>query len=288
MQRAILFLTAGILVSLGFAPLARATEMPGDQITVPASGSSSRSTSSSAGTTINQQTNAQNNNNQFYGLGPGVQCPAPTLGFSLYGGGGNGTGTEASVASSSYGGMVTFTTPLGGRNATSCEEIGEAQLKAVQAQVQRTQLEAAKTQTDINLVTIQQCINILEKARLSGQFVEACAGVNLVGQASRNQPPVNPTPAAVAPVAAVTPTQPDQAWANLNRAVSVWDVDTALVNLAILRQSSGVCLPQFADRFAQVLRQRGAEGFKEINPIKRTLNQQQGCNLSIQPYDFSP
>ncbi len=182
--------------------------------------------------------------------------------------------------------MVTFTTPLGGRNATSCEEIGEAQLKAVQAQVQRTQLEAAKTQTDINLVTIQQCINILEKARLSGQFVDACAGVNLVGQASTSQPSVNPAP--VAAVAPVTLPQPDQAWAKLHAAVPVWDVDTALVNLAILRQSSGVCIPQFADRFAQVLRQRGAEGFKEINPIKRTLNQQQGCNLPIQPYDFSP
>ncbi|XGB41857.1 MAG: hypothetical protein LVS60_16790 [Nodosilinea sp. LVE1205-7] len=115
MNRAIFILSAGILLSSGFASLARATDMPGpsEQITVPASGSSSRSTSSSAGTTINQQTNAQNNNNQFYGLGPGVQCPAPTLGFSLYGARGNGTGTEASVASTSYGGMVTFTTPIG-------------------------------------------------------------------------------------------------------------------------------------------------------------------------------
>jgi hypothetical protein len=161
-------------------------------------------------------------------------------------------------------------------------------LQAVRAQVERTQLEAAKTQTDINLVTIQQCIGILEKARLSGQFVDACAGVSLVGQVSRTQPAASPAPAQAASPAPLAVVSSDQAWANLHGAVPVWDVDTALVNLATLRQSSGVCIPQFADRFAQVLRQRGAGGFKEINPIKRTLNQQQGCNLPIQPYDFSP
>ncbi|MBU6230977.1 MAG: hypothetical protein KGQ93_15050 [Cyanobacteria bacterium REEB459] len=289
MTRAILLLTAGIVAIAGFPSLVRATDMsgPSEQITVPASGSSSRSTSSSAGTTINQQTNAQNNNNQFYGLGPGIQCPTPTLGFSLYGARGNGTGTEASVASTSYGGMITFTTPIGGRNATSCEEMGEAQIKAVRAQVERTQLEAAKTQTDINLVTIQQCIGILEKARLSGPFVDACAGVSLVA-ASRPQTPAPPQATSPAPPQAVSSSSPEQVWLNLQTAVAVWDLDTALASLAALKQSSGACLPQFADRFATVLRQQGVQGFRQINPIKRALNQQQGCNLPIQSYEFSP
>ena len=61
-----------------------------------------------------------------------------------------------------------------------------------------------------------------------------------------------------------------------------------LVSLATLKQQPNTCIAQFAERYAQTLRQRGAEGFRQINPIKRALNQQQGCSLEIRPNDFSP
>jgi hypothetical protein len=274
---------AGMVAWLGLPLHATASELPAEEsITLPASGSSSRSTSNSAGTTINQQNNTQTNNDQFFGFGPGIQCPTPSLGVSLYGGGGaGGSGLDGGVSTSAYGGMVTFSTPLGGRNQSSCAQIGEAQIQAVRAQIDRTQMEAAKTLTDINLVTIQQCINILQTARLSGQFVDACNGVELVRQQAAAPPPPTPPPPPSVSSA-------DQAWQQLHAAVPVWDLDTALVSLTTLKQQPNTCIAQFADRFAQTLRQRGAEGFRQINPIKRALNQQQGCSLEIRPYDFSP
>lgn len=282
MHRVLGLISAGMVGWLGLPLGVAAGELPEESITVPASGSSSRSTSNSAGTTINQQNNTQTNNDQFFGFGPGIQCPTPSLGFSLYGGGGaGGSGLDGGVSTSAYGGTVTFSAPLGGRNQSSCAQIGEAQIDAVRAQIERTQMEAAKTLTDINLVTIQQCIGILQTARLSGQFGDACNGVELVRQQAAAPPPATPpAPPSVSPT--------DQAWQRLHAAVPLWDLDTALVSLATLRQGSNFCVAQFADRFAQTLRQRGAEGFRQINPIKRALNQQQGCSLEIRPYDFSP
>lgn len=276
-------LSVALVGHLGLPLTAGASELPAEEsITLPASGSSSRSTSNSAGTTINQQNNTQTNNDQFFGFGPGIQCPTPSLGVSLYGGGGSGgSGLDGGVSTSAYGGMVTFSTPLGGRNQSSCAQIGEAQIEAVRAQIDRTQMEAAKTLTDINLVTIQQCINILQTARLSGQFVDACNGVELVRQQAAAPPPAS-TPAPPAAPSA------DQAWQQLHAAVPVWDLDTALTSLTTLKQQPNTCIAQFADRFAQTLRQQGVEGFRQINPIKRALNQQQGCSLEIRPYDFSP
>ena len=94
MKKAFLLISAGMLGYLGPGSMAVASEVPSElseqPITLPASGSSSRSTSNSAGTTINQQTNTQENNDQFHGFGLGIRCPTPTLGFSLYGGGGAG------------------------------------------------------------------------------------------------------------------------------------------------------------------------------------------------------
>ncbi|MFM7527430.1 MAG: hypothetical protein ACKO63_02865 [Nodosilinea sp.] len=185
--------------------MAVASEVPSElseqPITLPASGSSSRSTSNSAGTTINQQTNTQDNNDQFHGFGPGVRCPTPTLGFSLYGGGGaGGSGPEGGVSTAAYGGMITLNLPLGNRNRRTCEELGEAQLRAVQAQTERAQLEAAKVRTDINLVTIQQCLTILQSARLSGRFADACAGIETGAQALGL-----PTPTAAAPGPVINP-----------------------------------------------------------------------------------
>ncbi|MFM7326065.1 MAG: hypothetical protein ACKO4L_14305 [Nodosilinea sp.] len=205
MKKAFLLISAGMLSYLGPGGLAVASEVPSElseqPITLPASGSSSRSTSNSAGTTINQQTNTQDNNDQFHGFGPGVRCPTPTLGFSLYGGGGaGGSGPEGGVSTAAYGGMITLNLPLGNRNRRTCEELGEAQLRAVQAQTERAQLEAAKVRTDINLVTIQQCLTILQSARLSGRFADACAGIETGAQAMGL-----PAPTAAAPVPVVNP-----------------------------------------------------------------------------------
>lgn len=84
------------------------------------------------------------------------------------------------------------------------------------------------------------------------------------------------------------PTQTDQAWKNLHAAVAVWDMDTSLANLASLSKSRNPCMAEFADRFTLSLKQRGKDGFRDINPIKRALNQQDGCQLDMPTYDFSP
>jgi hypothetical protein len=224
MKKAFLLISAGMLSYLGPGGMAVASEVPSElseePLTLPVSGSSSRSTSNSAGTTINQQTNTQDNNDQFHGFGLGIRCPTPTLGFSLYGGGGSGgSGLDSGVSTSAYGGMITLNLPLGSRNRRTCAELGEAQLRAVQAQTERTQLEAAKVRTDINLVTIQQCLTILQSARLSGRFADACAGIDAGAQAmglpapsgAATLPAVNPGPDATpqpSPSVASNPGQP--------------------------------------------------------------------------------
>ncbi|XGB42278.1 MAG: hypothetical protein LVS60_19405 [Nodosilinea sp. LVE1205-7] len=85
-----------------------------------------------------------------------------------------------------------------------------------------------------------------------------------------------------------TGSQSDQAWEQLHGAVAVWDRDTALTSLKQLTRSPNVCVAEFARRFELSLTQRGAEGFRDINPIKRALNQQDRCTLQMQEYDFSP
>ncbi|NJL49306.1 MAG: hypothetical protein HC929_19985 [Leptolyngbyaceae cyanobacterium SM2_5_2] len=77
-------------------------------------------------------------------------------------------------------------------------------------------------------------------------------------------------------------------WEQLHAAVGVWDLDTALSSLEPLSKSRSRCVATFAERFQATLEQRGSEGFRDINPIKRALNQQDGCNLEMQEYDFSP
>ena len=111
MKKAFLLISAGMLSYLGPGGMAVASEVPSElseePLTLPVSGSSSRSTSNSAGTTINQQTNTQDNNDQFHGFGLGIRCPTPTLGFSLYGGGGSGgSGLDSGVSTSAYGGKI--------------------------------------------------------------------------------------------------------------------------------------------------------------------------------------
>ena len=121
------------------------------------------------------------------------------------------------MSTAAYGGMITLNLPLGNRNRRTCEELGEAQLRAVQAQTERAQLEAAKVRTDINLVTIQQCLTILQSARLSGRFADACAGIETGAQAmglpaptaAAPGPVINPGPDPSSPPSvALTPGQP--------------------------------------------------------------------------------
>lgn len=139
------------------------------------------SAANAAGTTVNNQSNSQINTNTFYGFGPGINCPAPTL--SVAGFSGNGSGSSAgdtvgaSVNSGNYGGIVTFTVPIGGANAGICREIGKAQVQALMSQVTRSQMEAAKTQADIRLVTALKCVEIQRVAVLSGPFAALCEGV---------------------------------------------------------------------------------------------------------------
>lgn len=141
----------------------------------------SRAAANAAGTTVNNQSNAQINTSTFYGFGPGINCPTPTLSVSGFGGGGSGSSAGATIGadvnSGNYGGILTYTMPIGGSNAEICKEIGRAQVEALRSQVLRTTTEAAKTQADINLVTAIKCVEILRVAVLSGPFAEVCNGV---------------------------------------------------------------------------------------------------------------
>lgn len=79
-----------------------------------------------------------------------------------------------------------------------------------------------------------------------------------------------------------------QAWENLHEAVAVWDLDTARGHLQTLEKSRSACIATFAERFDNSLEQNGPNGFRDINPIKRALNQQEGCSLEMREYEFSP
>jgi len=150
------------------------------------------SAANAAGTTLNQQSNTQVNTNTFYGFGPGINCPTPTFALSGFGGSGSGSSAGdtigASVNSNNYGGIATFTVPIGGANAEICKEIGKAQVQALLSQVNRANVEASKTQADINLVTALKCVEIQRVAVLTGPFADVCAGVYARGVM---QPPVS-------------------------------------------------------------------------------------------------
>ena len=97
--------------------------------------------------------------------------------------GGSGSGSSAGdtigadVNSDNYGGIVALTLPIGGANAEICKEIGKAQVESLRSQSTRANIEAAKTQADINLVTALKCVEILKVAVLAGPFEQVCAGV---------------------------------------------------------------------------------------------------------------
>lgn len=162
--------------------------------------STAASSANAAGTTLNQQSNTQVNTNTFYGFGPGINCPTPT--FSLSGFGGSGSGSSAGdsigagVNANNYGGIATLAIPIGGANAEICKEIGKAQVQALLSQVNRANVEASKTQADINLVTALKCVEIQRVAVLAGPFADVCAGVYARGVM---QPPVSALPASESP-----------------------------------------------------------------------------------------
>lgn len=163
--------------------------------------STASSAANAAGTTVNNQSNSQINTNTFYGFGPGINCPTPTVSLSGFGGSGSGSSAGstvgANVNSDNYGGIVTFTMPIGGSNAEICKEIGKAQVQALMSQVNRAQMEAAKTQADINLVTALKCVEIQRVAVLTGPFAQICEGVYARGVL---MPPVAAPRPAGAPV----------------------------------------------------------------------------------------
>ncbi|MEB3276083.1 MAG: hypothetical protein VKM92_03860 [Cyanobacteriota bacterium] len=163
--------------------------------------STASSAANAAGTTVNNQSNSQINTNTFYGFGPGINCPTPTLSLSGFGGSGSGSSAGSSIGadvnSDNYGGIITFTLPIGGSNAEICKEIGKAQVQALQSQVNRTQMEAAKTQADINLVTALKCVEIQRVAVLTGPFAAICQGVYARGVMV---PPVSANPSGGGPV----------------------------------------------------------------------------------------
>ena len=85
------------------------------------------SAANAAGTTVNNQSNAQINTNTFYGFGPGINCPTPTLSVSGFAGGGSGSSAGSAVGadvnSGNYGGILTYAMPIGGSESRQVVEI---------------------------------------------------------------------------------------------------------------------------------------------------------------------
>lgn len=166
-------------ISLGFGM--GALSLPSAVLAQANPAATASSAANAAGTTVNNQNNSQINTSTFYGFGPGINCP--TTSFTVSGFGGSGSGSSAGdtigadVNSNNYGGIVALTIPIGGDNAEICKEIGKAQIESLKSQATRTNLEAAKTQADINLVTAMKCVEILKVAVLSGPFQQVCAGI---------------------------------------------------------------------------------------------------------------
>ncbi|MGB3136297.1 MAG: hypothetical protein WBG38_03965 [Nodosilinea sp.] len=84
-----------------------------------------------------------------------------------------------------------------------------------------------------------------------------------------------------------TNSRDNRLWEQLYGAVEVWDVDGSLAILDRMDSSRNPCVSKFAERFEASLSQRGSEGFRDINPIKRALNMEESCRLDIREYDFS-
>jgi hypothetical protein len=174
-------LSAKLAAAMLFASLAIDSALPLPMGAQQNPSSTASSAANAAGTTVNNQSNSQINTNTFYGFGPGINCPTTTFSVSGFGGSGSGSSAGntvgAAVNSDNYGAIIALTVPLGGANAEICKEIGKAQVLALMSQVRRTQVEASKTQADINLVTALKCVEIQRVAVLTGPFAAICEGV---------------------------------------------------------------------------------------------------------------
>ncbi|MBE9113752.1 hypothetical protein IQ273_30730 [Nodosilinea sp. LEGE 07298] len=74
----------------------------------------------------------------------------------------------------------------------------------------------------------------------------------------------------------------------LQTQVSAWDMEGSRSSLSLLQNSNNACVAAFANQLTDALNQQDGEGFRQITPIKRELNAQQGCKLPLYPYPFSP
>lgn len=187
-----------LLLSLLLAPLAL---MPAARAQRTPTSAAASSAANAAGTTVNNQNNSQINTNTFYGFGPGINCPTNTFAVSGFGGSGSGNSggdvLGAFVDSDTYGGIVSLTMPIGPANAAICSRIGEAQQALLEAQVAKVRMDAAKTQADLNLVTMLKCVEILRVASLRGPFAQVCQGVLPRGIAVAPSPDATSQPAPV-------------------------------------------------------------------------------------------
>lgn len=152
----------------------------------------SSAAANTTGTSINNQNNTQINSSAFFGFGPGINCPTPTLSISGFQGSSNGlTNSElnTNVTNNNLGGMITLTVPIGPENSDVCRKIGERQLALYDVQIARSAAEARKTLADVMLVTALKCVEVSRLAVLTDQFAELCRGVNVIGVRNYVTPP---------------------------------------------------------------------------------------------------
>jgi len=170
----------------------------------------SSAAANTTGTSINNQNNTQVNSSAFYGFGPGINCPTPTLSISGFLGNSNGlTNSElnTNVYNNNIGGMVTLTVPIGPVYGDVCRQIGERQLALYDVQIARAAAESRKTLADVMLVTALKCVEVSRLAVLTDQFAELCRGVNVIGARNYVTPPTR-AERSTSPAAPADVTQP--------------------------------------------------------------------------------
>ena len=79
-----------------------------------------------------------------------------------------------------------------------------------------------------------------------------------------------------------------QHWTDLHAAIPAWDIETAKTTLSPLMQSKDPCVMSFARSLNDSLNAEGPEGFRQVNTLKRALNDAEGCQLAVTPYEFAP
>lgn len=86
----------------------------------------------------------------------------------------------------------------------------------------------------------------------------------------------------------ISPSEEQTYLSNLHITVDVWDLESTIDNLNNLAKSQNPCVVQFSTEFKENLILKGEEGFRDINSIRRSINEQGNCNLEIVPYEFAP